>query len=161
MVMMAVAMLAAAAQTVLAQEATTPLPCVTLLTAAEIKTATGVAFEKAEPIDRGEGYSECSWNGGGGTKSVTLSFWEPRAMTSGPMPASSPAAYFEMLVKSAEEAHTTKREELKDIGQQAALVNLEGVITVFIRTPAGVAHVLTSGVTKEQTLAVAKASATQ
>jgi hypothetical protein len=142
-----------------AKKAEPSLLCATLLTAAELEAAAGATFEKSEPLERGEGYSECSWTVRDGSRTVTLSFWEPRAMSGGMVSASSPEEYFEMIVKSAEDTHEVKRETLQDIGLQAAFVTHSDLRVVFLQTPKGVAHVLTAGVTKAQAVAVAKAVA--
>jgi hypothetical protein len=150
----------AVAQPVVAQgQAASSLLCARLLTAADLKAATGATLEQSEPIERGEGYSECGWTVRDGSRTVTLSFWEPSAMSGGMVSASSPEEYFEMLVKSAEDTHEVKRETLKGVGLRAAFLTHSDLMVVFLQTPEGVGHIMATGATKAQTVAVAKAVA--
>jgi hypothetical protein len=144
-----------------AQTASTAKPaCAVLLTADELKAAVGAALEDMGPRDRSEGESECAWMGRvGGLKTVSVQFYDPRAIKASPN-ASTPDAFFEMIVKAAEESTSKKREAVAGVGQRAAFVPTDPQTLAVVQRPDGVARIVANGLNKAQTIAVARAVAT-
>jgi hypothetical protein len=138
-----------------ASAADSALMCAKLLTADEVKAAVGPGFQDMGPDKRKEGETGCSWmkRGEGEFKTVHLSFYEPAAMEG------SADAFFETLVKAAEEVGSSKRELLKGIGLRAARVPYGEQMRVLVQTTGGVGLIAAFGVTKEQAIAVARAVA--
>jgi hypothetical protein len=144
-----------------AQKAASAKPaCVALLTADELKAAVGSALEDMGPTERGEGESECAWMGrAGGFKTVSVQFYDARAIKASPS-ASTPDAFFEMIVKAAEESTSKKREAVPAVGQRTAFVPTDPQTLAVVQRPDGVARIVANGLNKAQTLAVARAVAT-
>jgi hypothetical protein len=138
------------------------LPCGTVLTADEVKAAVGVALEDLGPVDRGKGETECDWmarGGPGGLKTVGVVFYDQSAIAASPA-ASTGDAFFEMLVKAAEESSSAKREMVPGVGQHAAFVPTNPQTLAVVHRADGVARIVANGLTKAQTIAIAKAVAT-
>jgi hypothetical protein len=136
------------------------LPCAAVLTADELKAAVGVALEKLDPVDRGGGETECDWMGRtGGFKTVAVVFYDQSAIK-----ASSAAptgdAFFDMLVKATEESLKLKREVITGAGLHAAFVPADPQTLAVVHRADGVARIVGNGLTKAQTIAIAKAVAT-
>lgn len=144
-----------------AARAAEPL-CAAMLTAAELKAASGRDFDSGDPVSRDEGWSECSWferGAGDSGMTVTVTYWNTAAIRAGLVPADSPREFFEMNASSTEQTMGSKREALAAIGVRAALFGGEQQTSVFIETKAGVAHVMATGLGEPQVVAVAKAVA--
>jgi hypothetical protein len=137
------------------------LPCAAMLTADEVKAAAGAAFEDMGPQERSPGESECAWmsRGAGGFKTVSVQFYAPSAIKASPN-AATPDAFFEMLVTSAEEATSKKREAVAGVGQRAAFVAADPQTLAIVQRTDGVARIVANGLNKAQTIAVARAVAT-
>ncbi len=136
------------------------LRCATVLTAAELAAITPQPEENGS-VDRGEGHSECSWKvrGAGESNTVSLTFWEPEATTQSLVPADSPEAFYEMLVKSAEDTRGASRQALKGAGLRSALFRSDAQREVYVLSRAGVAHLVADGLTDAQVEAIARAVA--
>jgi hypothetical protein len=136
----------------------TPL-CASLLTAAELEEI-APGSEEMRAVEYAEGHSDCSWMlGGGGDATLSLTFWEPSAVTEALVPADTPEEFFEMHVRSAAEVGGTAGETLEGVGLRSALFRQEGARTVYLLTRAGVAHIVAGGSTDAQVEAVARAVA--
>jgi hypothetical protein len=145
-----------------AQKSTSGAPgCAAVLTADEVKAAVGVAMEDMGPRDRSEGESECGWmaRGAGGLKTVSVQFYDARAIKASPS-ASTPDAFFEMIVSAAEESTSKKREPVAGVGQRAAFVPTDPQTLAVVQRPDGIARIVANGLNKAQTVAVARAVAT-
>jgi hypothetical protein len=136
--------------------------CAALLTADEVKAAIGVAMQDLGADVRGEGETECDWmlrGAPGGLKTVAVSFYDERAIKASPT-APTGDGFFEMLVKAAEESTSTKREVIAGVGQHAAFVPTAPQTLAVVHRADGVARIVANGLTKAQTIAIAKAVAT-
>jgi hypothetical protein len=136
------------------------MPCSTVLTAEEVKAAVGVALEKLDPVDRGGGETECDWMGRtGGLKTVAVVFYDQAAIK-----ASSEAptgdAFFDMIVKASEDSLTLKREVIPGVALHAAFVPAAPQTLAVVHRADGVARIVGNGLSKAQTIAIAKAVAT-
>jgi hypothetical protein len=135
--------------------------CAALLTADEVKAAVGMAMEDLGPVARGEGETECGWmlrGAPGGLKTVAVSFYDQHAIKASPT-ASTGDAFFEMVVKAAEESTSAKREMIAGVGQHAAFVPTDPQTLAVVHRADGVARIVANGLTKAQTIAIAKAVA--
>jgi len=134
--------------------------CSTLLTAAELN-AISPGSESMAAIERSTGNSECSWSvkGDGDTNTLSLTFWEPRAMADAMVPADSPAEFFEIYVKSAEQVRGVKGESVKGVGKRSALFRDAKLRELYLLTNSGVAHLIADGLNDTQITAVGKAVA--
>jgi hypothetical protein len=139
----------------------TTMPCAAVVTADEVKAAVGVAMEKLDPTDRGKGETECAWmsRGSGGFKTLAVVFYDQSAIKASPT-ASTGDAFFEMLAKAAEESTSTKREVIAGVGQHAAFVPTNPQTLAVVHRADGVVRIVANGLTKAQTIAIAKAVAT-
>jgi hypothetical protein len=137
------------------------LPCAKVLSADEIRAAVGVALERLEPVDRGRGETECGWmarGGPGGLKTVAVIFYDQSAITQSA--SATGDAFFEMLVTGTEESLKVKREVIPGTGKHAAFVPADPQTLAVVHRADGVARIVANGLTKTQTIAVAKAVAT-
>ena len=135
------------------------MPCAAVVTADELKAAVGVALEKLDPVDRGHGESECDWMGRtGGFKTVAVVFYDQAAIKASTAPTGD--GFFEMLAKAAEESTSAKREVIAGVGQHAAFVPTTPQTLAVVHRADGVVRIVANGLTKAQTIAVAKAVAT-
>lgn len=139
-----------------------PALCATLLTLAELN-AISPESEAMAASERSAGHTECSWSvrGNGEANTLSLTFWEPRAMAEALVPADTPADFFEIYVQSAEQVRGVKGESLKGVGQRSALFRDGTVRELYLLTQAGVAHLLTDGLDDAQITAAGKAVAAQ
>ena len=136
------------------------MPCATVLTADELKAAVGTALEKLDPVARGEGETECDWMGRtGGFKTVAVLFYDQSAIKASPT-APTGDAFFEMMVKATEDSLKVKREVIAGAGLHAAFVPAEPQTLAVVHRADGVARIVANGLTKAQTIAIAKAAAT-
>ena len=162
----AAASLLACAVPAAAQKPPTPAAagsgCGALLTADEVKAAVGAAMESLGVDKRGEGETECDWmlrGAPGGLKTVAVSFYDQTAIKASPT-ASTGDAFFEMVVKAAEESTSAKREMIPGVGQHAAFVPTAPQTLAVVHRADGVARIVANGLSKAQTIAIAKAVAT-
>jgi len=134
-----------------------PLKCATLLSADELKAATGAVFKDMGPEARHPGETECSWmaTGGSGFKSVSVQFYEPGYVNESP--SKTLAAFFTML---AEPGEGQKAEPLAGTGVKATLVHADPQFLAVVQRADGVARIVANNLTKAQISAVAKAVAT-
>jgi hypothetical protein len=118
-------------------------------------------MEKLNPVDRGKGETECAWmsRGSGGFKTLAVTFYDQSAIKVSPT-ASTGDAFFEMLVKAAEASTSTTREVIAGVSQHAAFVPTSPQTLAVVHVPDGVARIVANGLTKAQTIAIAKAVAT-
>ena len=138
------------------------LKCATLLTADELTTAIGDKMTEMGPRQRGPGETECSWmlrGGSSGFKTVAVQFYELSHIKASPT-ASTPDAYFEMLVSAAEGTASGKRELLPNIGQKAAFVPTTPQVLAVVQRADGIARIVGNNLTKAQITAVARAVTT-
>jgi len=146
----------------LAQSAgSAPATCMTLLTADELTKAVGAKLEDMGADTRSEGETECPWmlRGGGAFKTVSVQFFDSRHIKASPN-ESTPDKFFETYVSAAEGVGSGKRELLKGIGQKAAFVPSDPQTLVIVQRADGIARIVANGLTKAQTIAVARAVAT-
>jgi hypothetical protein len=68
--------------------------------------------------------------------------------------------FFETIVKAGEESLKVKREVIDGAGQHAAFVPADPQTLAVVHRADGVARIVANGLTKAQTIAVAKAVAT-
>lgn len=157
---LAAAALAVASVTAAPAQAAESAPlCAALLTAAELE-AISPGSEAMRAVEYAEGHSDCSWMlGGGGESTLSLTFWEPGAVTEALVPADTPEEFYEMHVRSAAEVGGTAGETLEGVGLRSALFRQEGALTVYLLTRAGVAYIVAGGLTDAQIEAVARAVA--
>lgn len=143
-----------------AEPADQPVHCSTLLTAAELN-AISPGSESMAAFERSAGHSECSWSvkGTGDTNTLSLTFWEPKAMADALVPADTPADFFAIYVQSAEQVRGVKGESVKGVGQRSALFRDGQLRELYLLTKTGVAHLLADGLNDAQITAVAKAVA--
>jgi hypothetical protein len=143
--------------------AQSPVTCMTLLTADELTKAVGAGFADMGGETRGEGETECPWmlrGGSGGFKTVSVQFYDLRAVKANPS-AATLAAFFEQIVAAAEDpAAGTKREALAGVGQRAAFVSTDPQVLAVVQRADGVARIVGNNLTKAQITAVARAVAT-
>ncbi len=137
------------------------LRCAGMLTAAEVKAATGTAFEDMGPDSRNPGESECDWmaRGGGGFKSVAFTFYELKAIEEALIPADSPAEFYDLNVRSTEEVAGGKGEKLPGIGVRAVLIRNSEQLVLYVERADGLLRIVTNGLTNEQATAVARSAA--
>jgi hypothetical protein len=158
-------MVLAGAAPAAAQAAAPPgaqLPCAAVLTADEVKAAVGVALEALGARDRGAGETECPWmarGGPGGLKTVAVTFYDEHAIAASPT-APNGDAFFEMLVKAAEASNAATRDPIPGVGRRAAFVATSPQTLAVVHRANGVARIVANGLTKAQTIAIAKAVAT-
>jgi hypothetical protein len=136
--------------------------CATLLTVEELTTAVGEKMKEMGARQRGPGETECPWmlsGGSGGFKTVAVQFYELSHIKASPT-ASTPDAYFEMLVSAAEGTASGKRELLPKIGQKAAFVPTTPQVLAVVQRADGIARIVGNNLTKAQITAVARAVAT-
>ncbi len=135
--------------------------CATLLTAAELTTAVGVAMQDMGADQRGVGETECDWmlRGAGGFKTVAVQFFDLGAVKAN---SSAPTLekFFEQYVSAAEGVPKPKRELLPGIGNKAAFVPADPQVLVIVQRTDGVARIVGNNLTKAQITAVARAVAT-
>jgi hypothetical protein len=136
------------------------LPCAAAVTADEVKAAVGVAMEKLDPVDRGKGETECDWmsRGSGGFKTLAVVFYDQSAIKASSNPTGD--AFFDMIVKASEESLSLKREMSPGVALHAAFVPAAPQTLAVVHRADGVARIVANGLTKAQTIAVAKAVAT-
>jgi hypothetical protein len=136
--------------------------CAALLTAEELATVIGEKMTEMGARERGPGETECPWmlrGGSGGFKTVAVQFYELSNIKASPT-ASTPDAFFEMLVAAAEGTASGKREMLAGIGQKAAFVPASPQVLAVVQRSNGVARIVGNNLTKAQITAVARAVAT-
>ena len=136
--------------------------CATLLTADELTTIVGEKMKEMGARQRGPGETECPWmlsGGSGGFKTVAVQFYELSHIKASPT-ASTPDAYFEMLVSAAEGTASGKRELLPGIGQKAAFVPTTPQVLAVVQRADGIARIVGNNLTKAQVTAVARAVTT-
>jgi len=149
---------------VTAQKAATSAttPCAMVLTADEVKAAVGAAMQGYPPDDRGRGNTECEWilrGGPGGVKTLSVSFHDLDGIKLSPV-APTPDGFYEMLVKAAEDSTSTRREPIAGAGLHAAFVPTSPQTLAIVHRADGVVRIVANGMTKAQTIALAKAVAT-
>ncbi len=136
------------------------LPCSKLLTAEELTTAVGEKMSEMGARERGPGESECPWmlrGGSSGFKTVAVQFYELSHIKASPT-ASTPDAYFEMVVAAAEgTAAGSKREVLPGIAVKAVFVQTTPQVLAVVQRADGVARIVGNNLTKAQITAVARA----
>ena len=134
--------------------------CATLLQASEL-AAISPGAKEMDAFDHGEGHSACTWSvpGNGDANTLALTFWESAGMSSALVPADSPEEFFEIYVKSAEEVRSTKREVLRGVGLRSALFRTGTVRELYVLTRAGMAHLVSDGLSDAQVEAIGKAVA--
>ena len=134
--------------------------CAAKLTDTEL-VAISPGAEFMQALEPNPGHSECSWSvrGTGEANTLSVTFWEPRAMADAIVPADSPEEFFETYVQSAESVRGTQREALKGVGQRSALFREGGVRELYVLTKGGVAHLVTDALTDAQVTDVARAVA--
>ncbi|MEO5821407.1 MAG: hypothetical protein ABIT71_12960, partial [Vicinamibacteraceae bacterium] len=128
----------------------------------EVKAAVGAAMQGYPPDDRGRGDTECEWvlrGAPGGVKVLSVSFHDVDGIKASPV-APTADAFFEMLVKAAEESTSTKREVIAGAGLHAAFVPTSPQTLAIVHRADGVVRIVANGMTKAQTIAIAKAVAT-
>lgn len=138
------------------------MPCARVLTADEVKAAVGVAMQAYPADDRGRGETECDWmlrGGPGGLKTLAVSFHDLEGIKQSPA-APTADGFYEMLVKAAEESTSTTREAIAGVGLHAAFVPTSPQTLAIVHRPDGVVRIVANGMTKAQTIAIAKAVAT-
>lgn len=144
-----------------AQPKTVPA-CAVLLTAEELTAGIGEKMTDMGARERGPGETECPWmlrGGSGGFKTVAVQFYELSHIKTSPT-ASTPDAFFEMVVAAAEGTASGKREVLAGIGQKAAFVPTTPQVLAVVQRPDGVARIVGNNLTKAEITAVARAVAT-
>jgi hypothetical protein len=134
------------------------LPCSQLLSAAAMKKATGQPLEVVDSVMRGVGTSECTWmaRGATGFKTAMITLVDPEALKKAEL---TPAQQFATSVKATEEVSGKKHEVLSGVGVQAALILNDQQTVTYLETSAGFVTLLTTGLTRPQVVAVAKAIA--
>ena len=137
------------------------MPCAAVVTADEVKAAVGVAMDRLDPADRGKGQTECAWmsRGSGGFKTLAVVFYDQSAIKASPT-APTGDAFFEMLVKAAEDSTSARREVIAGVGQHAAFVPTSPQTLAVVHVPEGAVRIVANGLTRAQTIAIAKAVAT-
>ena len=137
------------------------MPFAAVLTDAEVTAAVGVAMQGYPADDRGRCESDCEWvlrGKPGGLKTLSVSFHDLDGIKLSPV-APTPDGFYEMLVTAAEESTSTKREALAGVGLHAAFVPTRPLTLAIVHRADGVVRIVANGLTKAQTIAVAKAVA--
>ena len=97
--------------------------------------------------------------GSGGFKTLAVTVYDQSAIKASPT-APTGDAFFDMIVKASEESLSLKREVIPGVALHAAFVPAAPQTLAVVHRADGVARIVANGLTKAQTIAIAKAVAT-